>query len=102
MTLLVFGSAWVTTQCFPVMNLRRPPDLGGSETLSGVPTKTQVPTRSLASLVGSAAPLPGSSPAPTESVLPACSTRADARNRAVIRMPRRFVDFSIGDAAVYG
>ena len=52
----VSGSAWVTTQCFPVKNLRRPPDFGASPTLSGVPTKTQVPIRSLASLVGSFGP----------------------------------------------
>src|SRR5262249_3766936 len=76
----------------PVMNLRRPPDAGGSLTLSGVPTRTQVPTRSLASLAGSA-PFPGSSPARTGSTTADTSRRAAATWRT-----RRFVDLPIGEA----
>src|SRR5262245_45116281 len=83
-------------QCFPVKNLRRPPDWGGSATLSGVPTNTQVPIRSLASLVGSAPLLCGWSPAPTR------STTADTRRTAATGMARRFVDLSIGEAPVCG
>src|SRR5262245_3402599 len=84
-------------QCFPVRNLNRPPDSGGSPILSGVPTRTQVPIRSLASLVGSASFLGGWSPAsPTE------STTADTRRTAATRMARHVVDLSIGEAPVSG
>src|SRR5437870_1655068 len=89
-------------QCLPVKNLRRPPDLGGSLTLSGVPTKTQAPTRSLASLLTSGASLDGLSSARTGSVPPVGSTRADATKTPAIRMPRCVVGLFMADAPVFG
>src|SRR5262245_37869566 len=91
MTLPVSGSDSVMHQFFPVKNLRRPPDLGGSPTFSGVPTSTQVPMRSLANSPF----LGGSSPAPTGSTTTDTKRRTAATPRA-----RYFIDLSIVEAPV--